>query len=88
MLHEFQFSKLCLKHKDPKLNVNTPKTWLLSSAGGMVTQACAEASLRTADIVLKWLCFCSSLSVYPQGFQLALWGRCPQKELMVSLFIR
>lgn len=82
MLYEFQFSKLCLKHTCPPLNVNTPETWLLLPAGSMVTQP----ALR-----LHWgsrLGFWSSLCFYPQGLQLALGGgRCSHPSDDVTLYM-
>lgn len=45
MLQEFQFSKLCVKHIYPQLNVNTAETWLpLPSAENVAPQTCTETS--------------------------------------------
>lgn len=42
MLYEFQFSKLCLRHK---YAVNAAETWLPLSAGSAFPQTCSETSL-------------------------------------------
>ena len=62
MLYEFQFSKLCLKHICPPLNVNTPETWLLLPGGSMVTQP--TLSLHSAADWVSGLPFVSTHRVF------------------------
>lgn len=44
MLQEFQFSKLCVRHIYPQLNVNTAETWLPPSAEDVAPQTCTATS--------------------------------------------
>lgn len=70
MLQEFQFSKLCIKHIYPQLNVNTAETWLPPAAENEAPQTCTGTSHgehppETGVSVLSHF--------YPEGIQLD-WG--------------
>lgn len=69
MLQEFQFSKLCVKHIYPQLNVNTAETWRPPATENGAPQMCTETSHgeHPPEIGVSVLSH-----FYPEGFQLDL----------------